>query len=65
MSMAMRGSEKPTIETETEAKQATGQKDNFKVLIASMIILAMVAAVLFWYFGLLPGGGGLGNSAPT
>lgn len=63
--MAMRGSEKPTIETEAQAKQATGPRDNLKVLVASMIILAIVAAVLFWYFGLLPGGGGLGNTPPA
>lgn len=62
--MAMRGSERPIVESETEAKQATGPKDNLKVLVASLIILAIVACVLFWYFGLLPGGAGLGTNAP-
>lgn len=60
--MAMHGSERPQIETETEAKQATGPKDNFKVLTASLVLLAIVALVLFWYFGLLPGGQGIGNT---
>lgn len=62
--MAMRGSEKPKIETETDAKQAVGPRDNLKVLIASMILLAIAAAVIFGYFGLLPGGSGLGDGAP-
>jgi hypothetical protein len=60
----MRGSERPIVETETEAKQATGPRDNLHVLVASIVILAIVAAVLFWYFGLLPGGSGLGTGAP-
>lgn len=54
--MAMRGSERPQIETETEAKQATGPKDNLRVLIASLVILGGIALVLFWFFGVFPGG---------
>ena len=54
--MAMRGSERPQIEIETDAKQATGRKDNLKVLIASLFILALVAVVLFWFFGIFSGG---------
>ncbi len=54
--MAMRGSERPQLETETDAKQASGRKDNLRVLIASLVILALIAAVLFWFFGIFPGG---------
>lgn len=53
--MAMRGSERPQIESETEAKQATGPKDNLKVLIASLVIVGIIAVALFWYFGIFPG----------
>lgn len=53
--MAMRGSERPQIETETEAKQGTGPRDNLRVLIWSLVILAVIAVVLFWGFGFVPG----------
>lgn len=50
--MAMRGSERPQIETETDAKQTMGPTDSLRVLIASLAILAIIALVLFLYYGI-------------
>lgn len=50
------------VKTKVDARQGAGPRDNLKVLIASLAILAVIAAIIFGYFGLLPGGEGLGQS---
>lgn len=48
--MALRGSERPQIKTATQAKPMTGPRDKLKVLIVPLVIMAIVAAIIF-YFG--------------
>jgi flagellar basal body-associated protein FliL len=39
------------VETEREATQAEKSPNTFVILILSLAALAVVAVVLFWYFG--------------
>lgn len=42
-------------ETPREATQAENSPDTFVMLVTSLVILAVIAAALLWYFGFLPG----------
>lgn len=43
------------VETEREATQAEKSPNTFVILIVSLTALAVVAVVLFWYFGVFQG----------
>lgn len=44
-----------TTETPGEATQAENSPDTFYMLWISLAILAVIAVVLLWHFGFLPG----------
>jgi hypothetical protein len=56
--MASKNDEGQISETEEEATQAEKSPDTFIILTVSLAALAIVAAGLFWYFGVFAGSGG-------
>jgi hypothetical protein len=56
--MATKNDDGQISETEEEATQAEKSPDTFIILTVSLAALAIVAAGLFWYFGVFAGSGG-------
>jgi hypothetical protein len=51
--MAIKNRDGQITETPEEARQAENSPDTFFMLIISLVVLAVIGAVLLWYFGVV------------
>jgi hypothetical protein len=58
--MAEKKPDGQVVETPEEATQAERSPDTFVILMVSLVALAVIAAGLFWYFGVFTSTGGTG-----
>ncbi len=50
-----RGFRRSALSETEKVRAGSGPLDNFVVLVISLVVLAILGAILLWYFGYLPG----------